>query len=109
LNLLLFVTISARYRKGTPLTEEANKVRAEIRARQAEDGKKAMAEYQANAAATRVKTEKLRALRMARDAAEAAAPKPVAKTKAKVAKKKKAPAGTLSNWLDGQAQSGRNS
>ena len=100
------------------MTEEVNKARAEIRARQAEDGKKAMAEYQANAIATRAKTEKLRALRLAREAAEAAAPKPAAtpkaktktKTKtAKTAKKKKAPAGTLSDWLDGQADSGRNS
>jgi hypothetical protein len=89
------------------LTEEANKLRAEIRARQAEDGKKAMAEYEANAAATRAKTEKLRALRLARDAAAAAAPKPAAKTKAKAVKKKKAPAGKLSDWLDGQADSGR--
>ena len=93
------------------MTEEANKLRAEIRARQAEDGKKAMAEYEANAAATRAKTEKLRALRLARDAAEAAAPKPAAKTKAKATatatKKKKAPAGKLSDWLDEQADSGR--
>jgi hypothetical protein len=99
------------------LTEEANKLRAEIRARQAEDGKKAMAEYEANAAATRAKTEKLRALRLARDAAEAAAPKPAAKTKAKAkatatatataTKKNKAPAGKLSDGLDEQADSGR--
>jgi hypothetical protein len=76
-----------------------------------------MAEYEANAAATRAKTEKLRALRLARDAAEAAAPKPAAKTKAKAkatatatataTKKKKAPAGKLSDWLDEQADSGR--
>jgi len=64
------------------LADEPNKARAEIRARQAEDGKKAMAEYEASAAATRVKTEKLRALRLAKEAAEQAAPKPV-KAKAK--------------------------
>ena len=58
------------------MADEPNKMRAEIRARQAEDGKKAMAEYEASAAATRVKTEKLRALRLAKEAAEAAAPKP---------------------------------
>ena len=90
--------------------EAANKARAEIRARQAEDGKKAMAEYEASVAATRAKTEKLRALRLARDAAEAAAPKPPAKTKAKAktkTAKKKAPVGKLSDWLDGQADSGR--
>ena len=58
------------------MADEPNKLRAEIRARQAEDGKKAMAEYEASAAATRAKTEKLRALRLAKEAAEAAAPKP---------------------------------
>jgi hypothetical protein len=88
-------------------------MRAEIRARQAEDGKKAMAEYEASAAATRAKTEKLRALRMAREAAELAAPKPPATTKAKAGAKstktkKKAPDGKLADWLDDQADSGRN-
>jgi hypothetical protein len=89
------------------LTEEANKLSAEIRARQAEDGKKAMAEYEANVVATRAKTEKLRALRLARDAAAAAAPKPAAAPKTRATRKKKAPAGKLSDWLDGQADSGR--
>jgi hypothetical protein len=84
-------------------------MRAEIRARQAEDGRKAMAEYEASAAATRAKTEKLRALRLAREAAEAAAPKPPAKPKAKAKSKskKKAPDGKLADWLDDQAESGR--
>jgi len=86
-------------------------MRAEIRARQAEDGKKAMAEYEASAAATRAKTEKLKALRLAKEAADEAAPKPAAKTKAKAkpsAKKKKAaPEGKLSDWLEDQSNSGR--
>jgi hypothetical protein len=86
--------------------EQQNKARAEIRARQAEDGKKAMAEYEASAAATRVKTEKLRALRLARDAAEQSA-EPVPKKKKAAAKKAKAPAGKLSDWLEGEAKSGR--
>jgi hypothetical protein len=90
------------------LADEPNKVRAEIRARQAEDGKKAMAEYEANASATRAKTEKLRALRLAKEAADLAA-KPAAKTKASGAKKKKAaPDGKLSDWLESQTDSGRN-
>ena len=69
-------------------TNAANK---EFRkARQAEEGKRAMHDYEVAAAATRVKTAKLRALRLARDAEEAAAeaaapPKPVKK---KAAKKK---------------------
>lgn len=40
----------------------------------AEDGKKAMSEYEANAAAIRTKTARLKALRLARDAQEQAAP-----------------------------------
>jgi hypothetical protein len=97
------------------LADEPNKMRAEIRARQAEDGKKAMAEYEANAAATRVKTEKLRALRLAKEAADEAAPKPPAKAKTKAKStaksskaKKKAPEGKLADWLDDQTDSGRN-
>jgi len=95
------------------LADEPNKMRAEIRARQAEDGKKAMAEYEASAAATRAKTEKLRALRLARDAAELAAPKPPAKTKAKAGSKsakskKKVADGNLADWLEDQAEGGRN-
>jgi hypothetical protein len=96
------------------LADEPNKMRAEIRARQAEDGKKAMAEYEASAAATRAKTEKLKALRLAKEAAEAAAPKPPAKSKAKAKpgakstkKKKVAPEGKLSDWLEDQTNSGR--
>ena len=91
------------------MADEANKARAEIRARQAEDGKKAMAEYEANAAATRAKTEKLRALRLAKEAADAAS-KPAAKPKAKPGAKKKlvAAKGKLSDWLEDQAESGRN-
>ena len=42
----------------------------------AEDGKKAMSEYEAEGIAVRAKTERLRALRLARDAAEAAAAPP---------------------------------
>ncbi len=96
------------------MADEPNKMRAEIRARQAEDGKKAMAEYEASAAATRAKTEKLKALRLAKEAADEAAPKPAAKAKAKAKpgvkstkKKKAAPEGKLSDWLEDQSNSGR--
>jgi hypothetical protein len=87
------------------LADEASKERTlRLRAQQAEDGKKAMAEYIASAEVTRSKTEKLRALRLARDAAappvvaRPVAAKPAGKTKvagkpaAKAAKKPKAPA-----------------
>jgi hypothetical protein len=59
--------------------------------RQAEEGKRAMIEYENTAVANRAKTARLKALRLARDEAEAAAlaaapPAPVKKKKA--AKKK---------------------
>jgi hypothetical protein len=68
------------------LSEETSKIRAEIRARQAEEGRKAMAEYHANAAAVRARTDKLRALRLAREAAEARA-KPASVEKARAGAK----------------------
>ena len=52
------------------------------KAQRAEDGKKAMAEYEADAQATRAKTARLRAWRLAREAAEAAAAPPPKKKKA---------------------------
>jgi hypothetical protein len=60
-----------------------------------QDGKKAMAEYEARGIAIRAQTEKLRALRMARDAelAVEAAANPAAK---KAAKKPAKPKPTIS-------------
>jgi hypothetical protein len=60
----------------------------------AQDGKKAMSDYEAEGAALRAKTERLKALRLARDAAADAAdqtapPKAPASAKKKTAKKKK--------------------
>jgi hypothetical protein len=49
----------------------------------AEDGKKAMSEYESERIAVLAKTARLKALRLARDAAEAAAPKVVAPAKKK--------------------------
>jgi hypothetical protein len=86
----------------------------------AEDGKKAMSEYEAEAAAIRAKTERLRALRLARDAALAADPasagaKPVrAKAGSKPSGAKKSSSkkqsgnnSTLADWLNAQEASGR--
>ncbi len=84
----------------------------------AEDGKKAMDEYEAEGAAVRAKTARLKALRLARDAAEArAAPKAAAPTKKKKPPKKaankankaKAKSASLSDWLKGREGGGRNS
>ena len=61
------------------------------KARQAEDGKRAMTEYENSAIASRAKTARLKALRLARDAelaAAAAAAPPVPPKKKKAAKKK---------------------
>jgi hypothetical protein len=80
-----------------------------VKLARAEDAKKAMAEYQANAKAVDANTERLRALRLEREAAAAAAPKPVPAPKRKpAAKKTKATAGKLSEWLTEQKGSGRN-
>ena len=70
----------------------------------AEDAKKATSEYESTAAALRAKTERLKALRLARDAA---AQPPVAAAPKRKAKKKST--GSLSDWLDGQAKEGRQS
>jgi len=80
-----------------------------LKARRDADGKKAMAEYEASAEATRIKTERLRALRMARDAAlpPVVAPVKGAKKATKATKAKK-DTGKLADWIKGQEDSGRN-
>ena len=75
---------------------------------QAEDAKKARAEYDAAAKALDANTARLRALRLEREAAAASAV-PEAKTpKKKPAKKAKVAAGKLSDWLQDQKGNGRN-
>ena len=70
----------------------------------AEDAKKATSEYESTAAALRAKTERLKALRLERDAA---APKP-AQAAPKRKSKTKGSGSSLSDFLDGQAKEGRN-
>ena len=97
------------------MADDLTKARAKtqaVRLLQAEDGRKAMAEYEANIIATREKTERLRALRLAREAeqarsAPAATPK-ATKGKPKAAKKPARVAGRLADWLEDQQESGRN-
>ncbi len=69
----------------------------------ADDGKKAMSEYEAAGIAMRANMERLRALRLARDAA---APPPAPKKRG--VKAKKAPSVPLSDWLKGRQEDGRN-
>jgi hypothetical protein len=78
------------------------------KAQRAEVGKKAISEYEADRAAVLAKTERLKALRLARDAEQAAALKVAAPAKAKK-KTGKRPRGTLSSWLDEQQGGGRRS
>jgi hypothetical protein len=78
-----------------------DKANAEFKkAQRAEDGRSAMAEYEAQAAAQREKTLRLRALRLARDAAK--------KKSAKSTKSGKGSPAKLSDWLVDQQKSGRN-
>ena len=74
---------------------------------QAEDAKKAMAEYHAQAAAVDANTERLRALRLAKEAADAAAA-PAKTVKKKAAKKagEKKSTESLSQWLKERESSG---
>jgi len=65
------------------------------------DAKKATSDYEIAAAEVRAKTERLRALRLARDAAAPPAAQPK--------KQKKAKSAPLSEWLDGQSKEGRRS
>jgi hypothetical protein len=90
---------------------KSDKARAEIKRLQAEDGKKAMLDYEAQATALRLKTEKLRAQRLAREAAMPPAPakkssKSGASKSTKSAKAKKVKGQPLSDWLDGQEKDG---
>jgi hypothetical protein len=77
-----------------------------------QDGKNALAEYEAQQAAVRAKTERLRALRLAREAAAPPpAPKRTATGKARTGKSAKGSAKgspeSLSSWLKDQQNSGR--
>ena len=87
------------------MTEDKKSMAEQKRLRQAEDGKRAMLDYEAEVAAVRVKTERLRLLRLARDAA---APKatPASPKKKKVAAAKAKPQ-PLADWMIDQQKDGR--
>jgi hypothetical protein len=87
------------------MTDKSNKNQANAqfaKLQRADDAKKAASEYEAEAAATRAKTERLKALRLARDATTPAA----APAAAKRGSKKKS-TGSLADYLDGQSKDGR--
>lgn len=70
------------------------------------EGAKARADIEANDIAVRKNMERLRALRLAKEAEEAAQPKPVKGVRGKKAAAKR-PAATLSDFLDSQKSAGR--
>ena len=78
------------------------------KAQRAEDGRKAMSDYEAAAAAERAKTARLRAARLARDAALPVAPPKPAAARKKPAKAPKGSSAKLSDWLDEREKGGRN-
>ena len=93
------------------MADSSDKRQAEAqfkKAQRADEGRKAMAEYEAHAAAVRANTERLRALRLARDEAAAAAAPAAAVPAKKAAKKKKTAPAKLPDWLKGQQDGGRN-
>lgn len=73
----------------------------------AEDGKKAMSEYESEGIALRKKTERLKALRLAKEASDRAAAA-LAPAKKKPARKTKSKAAPLSDWLKDREGGGRN-
>ena len=91
------------------MADHANKNQSHLQLKnthRAEDGKRAMADYEAQAAAIRAKTERLKALRLSQQVAEkTAAPKAAGSTKKKPAKK--ADGASLSEWLKDQEKGGR--
>jgi hypothetical protein len=95
------------FAKDTAMTEKSSQRAANAqfaKMQRASDAKQATTEYESAAVALRAKTARLKALRLARDAA--APPPPPAAPKRKSRKKAK---GSLSDWLDGQSNEGRNS
>lgn len=91
------------------MTEKSNKHEASAqfaKAQRASDAKKAASDYESAAKALRAKTERLRALRLARDAA---APQHLPAAPKRKGKKSGKSGGSLSDWLDGQAKEGRDS
>ena len=80
------------------MADDVSKARAEAqfrKAQQAKDGRAAMAEYEARAAAVRANTQRLRALRLARDAAATPVANPSPRRLKAARKGKDVPAGVM--------------
>jgi hypothetical protein len=71
------------------------------------EGAKARADYEAEGVAARKNMERLRALRLAREAEQSSEPVPTKTQPKKAAKSTKTKAGSLSDWMKAQKNSGR--
>jgi hypothetical protein len=92
--------------KDAAAMEKSSKHEAQFaKMQRATTGKKQLSDYEARAAELRTQTAKLKALRLARDAANPPPPPAAPKRRGKT----KGPSGSLSDWLDGQAKEGRQS
>jgi hypothetical protein len=86
-----------------PKTDRANAQFKKLQ--RLEDGKKAMSEHETQQAAIRAKTARLRALRLAHEAANPTPP-PVPKPVKKKVAKKTGSSATLATWLADQEKGG---
>jgi hypothetical protein len=89
------------------MSDKSNRHEANVRfskLQRAQTAERATADYEIEAAALRAKTERLKALRLQRDAA---APKP-APAAPKRKSKKSGSGSSLTDFLDAQAKEGRN-
>jgi hypothetical protein len=92
------------------MADQAKKTGANQGGAKGDDAKRAAVEYESEMAAVRAKTERLRAMRMARDAAAPPPPpKPAPKKKAAGGKTEKRSSATLSQWLEQQERGGHKS
>ena len=95
------------------MTESPKMIQANAKFRKlqrVEVAKKNLSEYEESEAAVRAKTARLKALRLARDAAlPPVLEVPATVTKKKAAKKGVTTSGSLADWLTSQKSSGRNS
>jgi hypothetical protein len=95
------VAMVRRRQQETALADHSKKNPAhdQLKVNRAEDAKKALSEYEADTARTLAKTERLKALRLARDAAEGQAPRKSTEPAKKKAVKQAKDKPTLSQWL----------
>ena len=97
------------HQRESALTDHSRKNagRDQFKVQRADDAKKALSEYEADAAAVAAKTERLRALRLAKEAAEAkATPRKTAPPRKKAAKPSGEKSPSLADWLKDRQRAG---